>query len=216
MNPILAQGTRIFLESSRGAAQAISGITKAAPPVITYAGADPANNSYLILKDMTGMTEFQDAVIKVANVNGAGNTLEAKDQDSTNFGTFTAGNIYPVEFATEIQIATDFRPTGGESQFANYRLLHERIERRKFSHTSAAGIDVPVIWDPTDPTFKLLYEAGRTGQEMAIKLLFPNGVEMLTFGSIGGSGLPNGGDATKVMEASFSINSASKAWYVLP
>lgn len=216
MTPLIPQGTRIFIESSRTAAQSITGITKADPPVITYTGADPTNGTYAILKDIVGMTQFNDALVKVANVNGAANTFEAKDQDSLLFSDFTSGQVQPVVLGNELTIATGFTPSGGEAQYANYMLLWDDQERRKFTHTSAVGIDLPVIFDPSDPNFQYLYNLARTDATLAVKFLFKNGIEWLTFGNFGGSGMPSGGDSRSVMEAKFSINPVSKPWFVLP
>lgn len=214
--PMVPQGTRIYIESTRGAAQALSSITKAEPPVLTYAGTDPTNGDYLILRDMLGMSEFEDAVIKAANVNSGSNTLEAKSQDSTAYGTFVSGNMYPVTYGTELTIATGFAASGGEAQYATYMYLWDRQERRKYTHNSAAGIDLPVIFDPTDANYQTLYNLSRTGGDLAVKFLFPNSVEWLTFGSFGGSGMPSAGDSRQVMTATFSINPSNKPFYVLP
>lgn len=216
MNPLIPQGTRIFIESSRGAAQAISAISKAKPPVITYAGVDPANGSYAILKDIVGMTQINDALVKVANVNTAANTFECKDQDSLLFSDFASGQVQPVVLGNELTIATGFSPSGGEPQYATYMLLWDDQERRKFTHTSAVGIDLPVVFDPADPNFQYLYNLARTDATLAVKFVFKNGVEWLTFGNFGGSGMPSGGDSRSVMEAKFSINPVSKPWFVLP
>lgn len=214
--PSILQGSRIYIESARGAVQTISGITKADPPVITYVGTDPANNDYAILTNLTGMTQMNDAVVKVANVSGAGNTFEAKDQDSTNFGTFAAGSMYPVVFGNELTIAMDASFTGGEPQYSNYMLLWDDIERRKFTHSSAAGIDLPVMWDPTDSNFNYLYNLARTDSTLAIKIVLKNGVEMLSFGGFGGSGQPQSSGAREIMKATFSLSPSTKPWYVLP
>jgi hypothetical protein len=212
----VAQGTRIFIESARGSAQALSGITKASPPVFTYSGTDPANGSYMIVKDMTGMTEFQDAIVKVANVDGVANTFEAKDQDSGDFGTFSAGNIFPVTFGTEITFATGYNTTGGEAQYTNYMLLWDRQERRKYTHNAASGIDIPCLFDPTDANWRYLYNLGRTGQTMAVKFLYSDGVEMVAFGDFGGGGLPSASDSRSVQTVTFSINPSTKPWFILP
>lgn len=214
--PSILQGARIYIESARAAGQTITGITKAAPPVLTYTGTDPANNDYMILTNLTGMTQMNDAVVKVANVSGAGNTFECKDQDSTNFGTFASGTMYPVTFGSELTIAMDAAFSGGEPQYANYMLLWDDMERRKFTHSSAAAIDLPVLWDPTDTNFKYLYNLARTDSTLAVKIVLKSGVEILSFGNFGGSGQPTSNGAREVMKASFSINPTTKPWYVLP
>lgn len=216
INPIVAAGTRIYIESARSAAQTITAITKADPPVITYTGTDPANGSYVILTDFMGMSQLNDAVVKVANVDATGNTFEAKDQDSTLFSTFSSGKMIPVVMDNELLIATDFKPSGGEPQYANYQLLWDDMERRKFTHTSAVGFEIPVIFDPADANYQYLYNLSRVDASLAIRIVFKTGVEMLTFGSLGGSGLPSAGDAKSIFTTSFSINPTSKPFYVLP
>lgn len=214
--PNILQGARIYIESARGAAQALSGITKADPPVITYAGTDPTNGAYMILRSMTGMTQFEDAVVKVANVNAAGNTFEAKDQDSTNFSTFASGNMYPVTFGSELTIAMDAKFSGGEPQYSEYMLLWDDTMRRKFTHTSAAGIDLPVLWDPTDANYQYLYNLARTDSTLAVKIVMKSGVEILSFGNFGGSGQPTAGSSRDIIQATFSLSPTTKPWYVLP
>ena len=214
--PNILQGSRIYIESARGVAQALSAISKADPPVLTYAGADPANGDYLILRNLTGMTQFEDAVIKAANVNAASNTLEAKDQDSTAFGTFVSGNMYPVTFGSELTIAMDAKFSGGEPQYQNFMLLWDDTERRKFTHTSAAGLDLPVLWDPTDANYQYLYNLARTDATLAVKIVLKSGVEILSFGNFGGSGQPQSGGAREIIQATFSLSPTTKPWYVLP
>lgn len=214
--PNVMQGARIYIESTRGAVQAISAITKADPPVITYVGTDPANNDYAILRDMVGMTQMQDAVVKVASVDIGANTFAAKDQDSTLFSTFVSGNMYPVVFGSELTIAMDASFSGGEPQYSNYMLLWDDIERRKFTHSSAAGVDLPVMFDPTDANFQYLYNLARTDSTLAVKIVLKSGVEMLSFGNFGGSGQPQSSGAREIMKATFSLSPTTKPWYVLP
>lgn len=214
--PIVAQGTRIFIESARGAVQTVDAITKADPPVLTYQGADPADNSYLILRHMAGMGELEDSVHKVASVNTVANTLELKDQDSSLFGTFISGEMLPVTFGTELLLPTGFSTSGGEPQYANYMLLWDNIERQIFTHTSAVGIEIPLLFDPTDPTYQALYNLTRTAATLAVKFLFKSGVEMLAFGNFGGSGMPTASDTRSVMNSNFTISLISKPVYVLP
>tara|TARA_R110000868_G_scaffold257134_1_gene514231 strand:- start:6318 stop:8915 length:2598 start_codon:yes stop_codon:yes gene_type:complete len=77
-------------------AQAITGITKANPGVLTYTGTDPANGDWMYLTGIGGMTELNGRTVIVANVNAGANTFELTDLDgvninTTSYGTFTAG-----------------------------------------------------------------------------------------------------------------------------
>lgn len=209
-------GTRLFMQSAIAAKQAVTAITKAAPPVVTYSGADPADGNYIALVDMFGMTEFEEALVKAINVNSAGNTFEAEDQDSSGYGTFTAGNMQVVTMATEIGDGTGLTISGFEQQFAEYTLLRDRITRRIPTVVSAGSVNIPMLWDPTDATSQAILAAADTGARRGFKILFPDGLEMLFFGYIGASGLPNISDNNSVIQTNISVSMATRPRYVLP
>jgi len=209
-------GTRIFMQSAISSKQQVTGISKTDPGVVTYTGVDPTNGNYIALVDMFGMTEFEGALVKAANVNGAGNTFETEDQNSTNYGAFVSGNMQVVTLATEIGDATGFRITGFEQQYAEYNLLRDRITRRKATVVSAGSVELPMLWDPTDATMQAIVNAATSGADIGFKVLFPDGLEMLFFGSIGASGLPTVENNQSIIQSSVVINMATRPRYVLP
>lgn len=74
------------------ASQAISGITKANPAVVTYAGADTyANGDRVLLSGIVGMTELNNREATVANVNAGANTFELSGINSTGYTTYVSG-----------------------------------------------------------------------------------------------------------------------------
>lgn len=85
-------------------AQAITGITKANPAVVSYTGADPANGKEVYIKDVAGMTEVNGKFFIVANVNTGANTFELSGIDSTNYTTYTSGGT----FAPTYEIASPY------------------------------------------------------------------------------------------------------------
>lgn len=209
-------GTRIFMQSAIGAAQVIDAISKASPAVVTYQGADPANGNYVALTDMFGMTEFEESLVKVANVNAATNTFEAEDQNSLGYGTFTSGSMQVVTIDTELGDGTGFTINGFEQQFAEYNLLRDRITRRIPTTVSAGGIELPMLWDPTTAVAQAILTAADTGARRGFKVLFPDGLEMLFFGYIGASGLPRAEGNNSVMMTNVNISMATRPRYVLP
>jgi hypothetical protein len=209
-------GTRIFVQSAAAADQALTGISKANPAVVSYSGVDPVNGDYIALKDMYGMTEFEDALVKVANVSGAGNTFEAEDQSSLLYGTFVSGNMTPITLATEINIATGFSFTGFDQQFAEYNLLKDKITRKFPTTVSAGGIEIPAIWDPNDSGSQTLMVAAETAQRLGFKVLFSDGLEMLFFGYIGASGLPKADTNNGIITTNISVTLATRPRYVMP
>lgn len=90
--------------------QAITGITKANPAVVTYSGADTyANGERVYITGVVGMTQVNNREFKVANVNTAANTFELQDSDgnnvnSTGYDTYTSGGT----IGEILEIVTDF------------------------------------------------------------------------------------------------------------
>lgn len=209
-------GTRIFVQSAIAASQAVTAISQASPAVVTYSGTDPANGNYVALTDMYGMTEFEDALVKVANVNGAGNTFEAEDQNSSGYAAFVSGNMSVVTLANEINIGTGFSFTGFEQNFAEYALLKDKITRKFPTTTSAGGIEIPAIWDPQDTGLQTLIAAGDSAERLGFKILFPDGLEMLFFGYVGASGMPQASDISSIMTTQLSVTMATRPRYVFP
>lgn len=209
-------GTRIFMQSAAGSIQTLSGITKAAPPVVSYAGIDPANGDYMALSSMFGMTEFEDALVKVANVNAAANTFEAEDQNSAAYGTFVSGNMTPLTLATEIGDGTGFSISGFEQQFAEYTLLRDKITRKVPTTVSSGSLEIPMLWDPTTASAIAIQTAADSAAKLGFKILFPDGLEMLFFGYIGASGMPKVGSANEIMQTSISVTMATRPRYILP
>lgn len=207
-------GTRIYMQSAIAAAQAVSSITAANPGVITYAGADPANGNYVALTDVYGMTELEDALVKVANVNTTANTFEAQSQNTTGYGTFTAGNMKVVTLGTEILDATGITLSGFDQQFAEFNLLRDRITRKLPTNVSSGSIELTMLWDPSAADAAALRVAADTAQKMAFKVLFPDGLEMLFFGYVGASGLPRI-DNNAVITTTVSLSIATRPRYVL-
>lgn len=82
-------------------AQAITGITKANPAVVTYSGADNySNGDSVFVTGVVGMTEVNGKEFTVVNVNTGANTFELSGINSTSYGTYTSGG--EVAVITEI------------------------------------------------------------------------------------------------------------------
>lgn len=209
-------GTRIYMQSAINSKQTISGISKANPGVVTYAGTDPVNGNYAALVDMFGMTELEDALVKVSAVDSVANTFAMEDQNTTGYGTFASGNMQIVTLATEIGDGTGFTINGFEQQFAEYNLLRDRITRKVPTNVSAGGIEIPMLWDPTDATAQAIRTAADQAAKTAFKVAFPDGLEMLFFGYIGASGMPRVDNNNSIIMTNISISMATRPRYVLP
>lgn len=214
--PRVPAGSRIYIQTAIGAAQIISAISKANPGVLTYSGAAPANGDYFVLTNILGMTELQDGVVKVSNVNAAANTYELTDQDTTSFTDFISGQMKPITFGAELEVATDFQISGGDTKFATYQLLKDKQEFEIPVGYNKAGATINAVWDPQDAGMAYVRNAARTSQKLAMKIVFPDGLEMLFFGYIGASGLPNVQNAQSIIQTNITVSLATVPLYVIP
>jgi hypothetical protein len=196
----------VTIQSLLGAAQAISGITKAAPPVLTYAGADPANGDFILL-DVQGMQQLDDRVARVANVNTGSNTLELEDLDSTLFDTFSSGNLYPVTFGTTLTSATGINVTGGDPEFADITTIHTNQRRQVPVVVTPLVITFDCLFDPADTALAALKVAADALTTRAVKLTFADGTVVVFNGYISASLFPTG-QAQQVVKTPVTITAA--------
>lgn len=136
------------------AAQNITGVTKANPAVVTYAGADTyANGDRVHISGVVGMTQLNNREFRVANVNAGANTFELQDSgsnnvNSTGYGTWTSGGTV----AEIYEVTTTF----AEADLADIRvvqsadtlyILHPDYPPQKLVRNSATS------WTLSDITF---------------------------------------------------------------
>ena len=213
---MLPAGTRIFIQSAIGAQQAITGITKANPGVITYEGVDPENNDYVAIQNVNGMTILDDALVKVANVNDVAKTFEMKGQDTSDYPDFESGFMSPVTIGTELKIATGLATSGGEPKYATFQYLWDLMERQLPAGFTPITVNIPCIFDPADPGLVQSVKASDTQTKRALKLQFTNGLELLFFGHISAPGLPNITDLASVITTAVAISLSTRPRFILP
>ena len=147
------------------ASQAISGITKATPAVVTYVGADTyANNDRIYISDVVGMTQVNNREFVVTNVDTGANTFELEDSDgndvnSTGYDTYTSGGTVEEIF----QVTTTYT----EAELSEIRvvqsadvlyILHPDHPPRQLVRTSALSWTLSAITFTDGP-----YMATNTG-----------------------------------------------------
>lgn len=133
-------------------AQNITGITKANPAVVTYAGADTyANGDRVIITGVVGMSQVNNREFIVANVNAGANTFELQDSsatnvNSTNYDAYTSGGtvaeIY--ELVTPYAEADLFQLRMVQSADVLY-VAHPTYAPRKITRTAHTSWSITAI-----------------------------------------------------------------------
>lgn len=187
-------GVSIAVQSALASAITVGagGVTKANPAVATYTGTDPSNGDYLYLSSFLGMTQLDERVVRAANVNAGGNTVELEGVDSTLYDTMVSGNMQVITFGTTLNIVTGMSGSGGEFEFIDATLVHDTVRSRIPGVASPISLDLTCIWDPSDAGLLALKSASDAKAKRAIRVGFSGGAKFLFVGYVGCTVIPTG------------------------
>lgn len=185
-------GVAVAIQSAIGADQAISAVTKADPGVATYVGTDPSNGDFILIKDVSGMYQLDNRIARVANVDSGANTLELEGIDTTNFDTWSTGDLAPLTFSTSLSVATGVTASGGEFEFIDATTIHDVVRTRIPGVASPISLSFQCIWDPADTALIALKEASDAKAQRAVRVTFSDGALFLFYGYIGATIIPTG------------------------
>jgi hypothetical protein len=174
-----------------GAVQVISAISKANPAEVTYVGADPANGA-LVQLEVNGMTELNNRVFRVANVDTVGNTFELEGVDSTLYDTFVDGNLYPLTTAASMTTVREVDTGGGGYEYEEVHTIHDKEKRRVPTISEAFSMTLECIFRPSDAAHIELDGANTTKTQRAVEIEWPTGNRVLGIFYVGASGIPGG------------------------
>jgi hypothetical protein len=121
--------------------QAITGITKANPAVVTYSGADTySNGDVVFISGVYGMTQVNNQYFVVANVNAGANTFQLSGVDSTTFDTYAFGGSVQEAIAIASPYTTALLPSLQTAQSADVMFIATETKAvRELARTSATS-----------------------------------------------------------------------------
>ena len=189
-------GLKLYMESAIAAAKTISGITKAAPGVISSTAHGLANGDVILL-EVQGMVEVNGNLYKV--VNQATDTFQiagidgATGIDTTLFSTFTSGTAKKVTLGTSITGVQEFNFAGGDIKTVDTTTVNDVVDTQIVVGASAQSADMTMQWDPTAAAQQAMLAAFRTRANKGFKVQWPDGAFVLFYGTVGYTGAPGGG-----------------------
>lgn len=200
----------VAMESARGAAQTITGITKADPGVVTTSGTLPTAGQIVYLL-VDGMTQLNEGAFRVSGPSGSTFKLEDIDGgeiDATNFDTFTSGVFHVITLGTSITTAATVSPSGGEFDQIDITTIHDTQRKTMPGLPSAMSYAMEHIWDISNPGLQALNAAYKANLTKVISFTFgTNGPKMLFAGNVGAHLMPGGESQGKVTTSTvFTIN----------
>jgi hypothetical protein len=195
-------GVQVAVQSALATALPVTAVTKANPGVVTVTGSAPANGTYVYFSQVQGMTQIDGRVVRV--ISSSGSTFSMEGVDTTNFDTFTGGQVQAITYGTSLAIALSLNGSGGEAEQIDVTTIHDSIRKTKLGAFSQLVYSGTCIWDPSDPGFAALKAASEVKGTRAIRFTFPNGYKVVFAGQIGFIGVPTG-SAQGVVETALTI-----------
>ena len=189
-------GLKLYMESAIAAAKTISGITKAAPGVISSTAHGFANGDNVLL-EIQGMVELHGYLCKV--VSTATDTFQVADVngttgiDTTLFSTFTSGTAKKVTLGTSITGVQDFNFAGGEIKVQDTTTVNDTQDTQIVVGATAQSADMTMQWDPASSAQQAMIAAFKTRANKGFKVLWPDGAFTMWYGTVGYTGAPGAG-----------------------
>ena len=189
-------GLKLFMESAIAAAKIITAITKAAPGVFSSTAHGFANGD-LILLEIQGMVELHGSLVKVVSV--ATDTFQvagvngSTGLDTTLFSTFSSGTAKKLTLGTSITGVQDFSFSGGEIKTEDTTTVNDIIDTQIVVGATAQAAEMTMQWDPGSAAQKAMLDAFRTRANKGFRVVWPDGANVLFYGTVGYTGAPGGG-----------------------
>lgn len=182
------------------------GVSKASPGVLTYTGTDPSNGDYLLCTSSLGMTQLNNRVFRVANVNAGANTLELEGEDTTLYDTMVSANFQVITFGTTFSTMLDINVSGGEAASIDATTIHDDINQELIGNFSPIIVNSNLIWDPSNTAQIAAKTVSDNKLQRAFRFTFANSTKWLFYGYLGLSGGPTGA-AQEVVKTPMTIRS---------
>jgi hypothetical protein len=188
-------GLKLYMESARAAAKAISAITQADPGVITSATHGYTTGDVLLL-EVEGMSELNGRLFPITVIDADSYKLLDMDGttwiDTSGFDAFTSGNAYKVTLGTTIDGVQEYSPSGGDPKFLETTTVNDKGGKQVVNGSNPISFGLTMQWDPGKAAQQAMIRASESGDQKGFKVQWPNGRFMLFYGSVGYAGVPGG------------------------
>lgn len=201
----------VAMQSALGAAQTITGITKASEGVATTSGTLPSNGQYVLLT-VQGMFQVNARVFRVSGATGS--TFKLEGEDTTSYDTFSSGSFEVITFGTSITTATSITSSGGNFQMIDTTTIHGNARSQIPGLPDAATFTMDNIWDVSDTGLIAMKTASDAQAKRCFKFTFGSGGQIMAFsGYVGANLLPGGSAQDKVTTQTVITMEGSPSYY---
>lgn len=189
-------GLKLFMESAIASAKTISGITKAAPGVVSSTAHGFVNND-IVLLEVQGMVELNGRLFKVVNTAADSFQLAGVDGttgiDTTLYNAFSSGTAKKVTLGTSITGVQEFTFSGGDIKTVDTTTVNDLVDTQIVVGAAAQAADLTMQWDPSSAAQQAMIAAFQTRANKGFKVMWPDGAFVLWYGTVGYTGAPGGG-----------------------
>lgn len=151
MAAIKSQGALLRVSTAEAASDAITGLTAAAPPVVTATAHGMSNGTIVRIASVGGMTQVNDRAFVVANQ--ATNSFELKGIDASGYTAYTSGGLAYAQTMAEVGQVSSV--SGFDGQADEIDVTHLQSTAKEF----LIGLQ-----DFGNVSLELLLGSGDTGQ----------------------------------------------------
>lgn len=178
------QGSEIAVSTGFAGSKAITGISKANPAVVTAAGHGLADGDVVRIAGVDGMTEVNDGLYVVENVDA--DTFELVDVDSTAYGTFsgTGGTVEKATMSNFCEL-TGYNRSGGSSPEIEGTSICSTAAEFEIGLPDFGTTQMDYNFAPRTAIQMAVEQLYRSGEKMAVKVKLPkNGGVMVQLGFV--------------------------------
>lgn len=174
MTYAIGRGVRVEIGTTEGAGKTVSAVTAANPGVATSTSHGLSTKSIGYFDASTGMDQLLGQACRLGAVTT--NTFELENLNTTNMGTFTAGDFTPITAWTTLTPATDYEVTGGAPEYIDTAVLLDQIKRQEAGPLSPQTIKIGLKKETTNGTAMVFVEnAARLGNKFVVRITLKDG-----------------------------------------
>ena len=176
----LPDGAIVSIATTYGTAKTVSGISNANPGVATL-GAAHGITTGKYLEVTSGWSRLTDKIVKAGTV--ATNDVPLAGVDTSLTSIYPAGggigSVREITGWTQLSQILSSSSSGGEQQFLEYQFLEADAQKRIPTFKNASGLTFSIADDPTLLGFQLASAANDDRLARAVRVVLPNGAEIL-------------------------------------
>lgn len=186
-DPILLLKTKVQIESARGTAITITGITKAAEAVFTNSGTNGlVAGDLVVIKDVSGMAEMNGRVIRV-KTGGTPTSFTAEGLSSTDFSAYVSGgSAFKITALLSFDNLTSFNFPEPQPTRIDVTTIHGSTKTEVFGLDEAPQITMSANADPLADYTIEMRKASRTKTSRVFRVELNNGNVMIMHAFVAG------------------------------